>query len=489
MARSLRAELLAWLLVPLATVMLVNVWTTYVRARETANLVTDRMLLASARVIAEQVKDTDGHIEALIPPSALEMFVSDERDRVVYRVDAPSGALVAGFPDVARPPEPPAGLEPLGFEARFRTEPIRAVALGQPIVSQEATGRAIVVVGVTLRGRDHLMAGLWINALRDQLLLVAAAAGLALFGLTRGLAPLLRLRADVLRRDALSLAPFPLDPVQVELRPLLQALNHALGRVENYVALQRRFIANAAHQLRTPLAVLRTQAIVGLRDANSHGKDEALGAINASVNAMAHLVNQLLTLARAEPGGDLLRKETVDMGLVTRAALERLAPIAIDHGVDLAFLTDQAPVPVHGHLTLLQELVANLVDNALAFTPWGGTITVSLRQHDGAAVLQVEDTGPGIPEAERERVFERFYRLAGAPPGGTGLGLAIVREIVAAHAGGVALASRAPAPGLLVTVRLPAPALNAHPAAAPAATSPDGSRPASSGTPPATPRS
>ncbi len=357
MARSLRAELLAWLLLPLAAVLLLNVWATYVRACETANLVTDRMLLASARVIAEQVKDSDGHIEAIIPPSALEMFVSDDRDRVVYRVNASSGKLIAGFPDVAMPPRLPGGLEPLGFDAQFRTEATRAVVLAQPIVSQEETGRALIVVAVTLRGRDRLVAGLWITALRDQAALVAAAAMLTLFGLSRGLKPLLRLRDDVLSRDAVSLAPFPLGRVQVELHPLLQALNHALGRVETYVALQRRFIANAAHQLRTPLAVLRTQAAVGLRDADAQAKDEALGAIDAMVDGIAHLVNQLLTLARAEPGGEALRKESVDLAQLTRVALERLALIAIDRRIDIAFLSDERSVPIHGHQTLLQELV------------------------------------------------------------------------------------------------------------------------------------
>lgn len=454
MARSLRAELLAWLLLPLAAVMVVNVWTTWVHAQETANLVTDRMLLASARVIAEQVKETEGHIEALIPPSALEMFASDERDRVAYRVDAPTGTLIAGFPDVAQPPALPAEFEPLGFEAEFRTEPIRAMALAQPIVSQEATGRALVVVGVTLRGRDHLMRSLWLKAVRDQLLLVASAAGLALFGLARGLSPLLRLRAQVLSRDAVSLAPFPLDQVQAELRPLLHALNHALGRVESYVALQRRFIANAAHQLRTPLAVLRTQAAVGLRDPAPRGKDEALGAIDLSITAMARLVQQLLTLARAEPGGDALRKEDVDLVFLTRTALERAAPLAIDRRIDLSFQSYDAPIPIRGHPTLLHELVANLVDNALAYTPAGGSVMVSLGASSGVAVLLVEDTGPGIAEAERERVFERFYRVPGAPPGGTGLGLAIVREIVAAHGGILHLSGRVPPPGLKVRVEL-----------------------------------
>src|SRR5262249_1099228 len=147
--------------------------------------------LASAHVIAEQVKDTGGTIEALIPPSAIEIFVSEARDRVIYRVTAPSGELIAGDPDVAVPPHAPRGLEPFYFAARFRAEQIRAVALAQPVVSAHPTGNAMVVVAETLRGRDRLVTDLWLRALRDQVLLVAAAGLLALFGLRRGLAPLL----------------------------------------------------------------------------------------------------------------------------------------------------------------------------------------------------------------------------------------------------------------------------------------------------------
>lgn len=454
MARSLRLELLGWVLLPLAGVVGFNAWTTRTNAMATADLITDRTLLAAARVIAEQVKETDGSVEALIPPSALEMFASPDRDRVIYRVMSPAGELIAGFPDVAIPPQPPRDLQPVFFADVFRTEEIRAVAIAQPVVSRTAGGNALVVIATTLRGRDRLVAGLWYASLRDQALLVGIAAILALLGLQRGLAPLLALRKELRDREPGSLQPIEPGRLQSELRPLIEALNHAFDRVHAYIALQRRFVANASHQMRTPLAVLKTQSTVGLREAGSGPKDESLRAIDRGLDAVSRLVNQLLTLARAEPGGDALRKEAVDFGALTRAALEGLSPLAFERDIDLVFDDGGAAVLMSGHATLLREMVTNLVDNALRYTPRGGSIWVALAKEDGGSRLVVEDNGPGIPNDEMEKVFERFYRLPGSPADGTGLGLPIVREIVAAHGGRITLSRRVGGTGLRVDVRL-----------------------------------
>lgn len=456
MSRSLRAELLAWLLLPLVAVVAFNSWSLHRDAMRTADLITDRTLLASARVIAEQVKEADGRVEALIPPSALEMFASPDRDKVIYRVLSPSGELIAGFPDVVAPPAPPRGLEPAYYEGTFRTEAMRAVALAQPVISKRAGGDALVIVATTLHSRDRLVDEIWQTSLRDQLLLVGIAALLALLGLRRGLAPLLKLRDELRNRDPESLKALDRNGVQGELRPVIDALNHALERVQAYIALQRRFVADASHQLRTPLAVLKTQIAMARRDDDPQTRQEALVAIDGGVDGMARLVNQLLTLARAEPGGGALRKDIVDFNAVTRAALESLAGIAFDRAIDLSFEAAPAALPIHGHVTLLRELVLNLVENALRHIPQGGTVAVKLEQGEAGILLVVEDNGPGIPEADRERVFQRFHRLAPATVEGTGLGLAIVKEIVAAHDGTIALMETQPPPGLRVEVRLPA---------------------------------
>ena len=454
--KSLRRGLLGWLVFPLAAVVCFNVWTTYRNAAITADLVTDRTLLASARAIAERIRQTDGVLEAPIPPSALEMFASSPPDRVVYRVTTPRGQLIAGYPDAIVPPQAPKGFEPVYFNAAFRDEPVRAVAIAQPIVTIENAGNAVVAVGQTLRSHDSLKTSLWLKALRDQVLLVVVAGALALFGLHRGLAPVMKLRDEVMERDPSVLQPFSTETIQVELRPLVEALNEAFVRIQRQIATQRRFVANAAHQLRTPLALLKTQATVGLRESETSQKDEALAAIDKTVGLMARLSSQLLSLARAEQGRASLRREDVEFSEIARGAIESLVDLALARNIDLGFEHDGRPHIVLGHAMLLRELVANLIENALRHTPIGATVTAKLSGDARDMVFSVEDNGPGIPAAERERVFERFYRLVGTEGEGTGLGLAIVREIVLSHDGNIELADRAPPPGLAVRVRLPA---------------------------------
>lgn len=455
-SRSLRRELLGWLLLPLAAVVAFNVWTTYRNARQTADLVTDRMLLASARMIAENVRESDGIFQAPIPPAALEMFASEDRDRVIYRVNGPRGELLAGYPETLPPPRQPSGFQHVYFTGTHRGEAVYAVALSQPVVSTRG-GEALVVVGQTLRGHDKLVKSLWLKTLRDEVLLVAVAGLLALFGLHRGLAPLLRLRDEVRRRDPHALEPLDTTPVQTELRPLVLALNEALAQVERQVAAQRRFIANAAHQLRTPLTLLKAQIGVGKRGSDVAAAHEALTGIGTTVEGMTRLSNQLLSLARAEQGSTLLHREKVDFNAICREAVENLAIMAMERDIDLGFDGAPAALPVSGHATLLRELATNLIENALRYTPKGGTVTVRLRAAGGARVaLRVEDNGPGIPAEEREKVFERFYRRLTSGVEGTGLGLAVVKEIVASHEGTVTLQDRVPSPGLAVLVLLPA---------------------------------
>ncbi|MBV9703274.1 MAG: sensor histidine kinase N-terminal domain-containing protein [Methylobacteriaceae bacterium] len=453
---SLRVELLCWVLVPLVGLLVINALVARRDAEATAGLITDRTLLASARAMAEQITLTDGSLEAIIPPAALEMFASSEQDRVVYRIMSPDGALVAGWAELASPPGPPEGPEPSYFDTKFRSEEMRAVAIAQPVVASGGSRTALVIVGQTLRGRTAMVSDLWLHGFLQQALMVAAAAALALFGLHRGLRPLLRLRNEIVERKPDALAPLGQAQVQTELRPLVEALNDALERVRNQIATHRRFVADASHQLRTPLALLKTQAGVGLREDSIAAKDEALRAIDSAAGTMTRLANQLLTLARAEIGSNVLRKEPVDFGEIARAAVEKLAARAIEKNIDLGFECDGTEVKIMGHLTLLNELVVNLVDNAVRYTPAGGVITMSLDRNGDALHLRIEDNGPGIPAHERERAFERFHRILGSETEGFGLGLAIVKEIVIAHDGSVRLGEPAEGSGLVVDIDLPA---------------------------------
>ena len=454
-ANSLRRQLLFWMLLPLAAAAMFNVWTSYQDALTLADLTADRALLASARVIAENINASDGIIEANIPPSALELFVSDTRDVVTYQVRAPDGQLLAGNPDLKTPPDDLTSFVPIYFTTIHRGNPVRAVALGQPVISKNGGGMASVIVAQTESGHDALVNSLLKKVMRDQILLSVVAIVLALFGLRQVLAPLGRLSRIIKDRDGRNFAPIPTPAVQTELRPLVDALNAALQGIEAQVANQRRFVANAAHQIRTPLALLKTQSLVGQQTKSGREKDEALTAIGKNVDGLSRLATQLLNLARAEQGSNLLRKEEVDLNAITRSAVEAMLPISFERDIDLGFEGPDEAISFIGHASLLREAITNLIDNALRHTLGGGFVTVRIRQVAELVVIAVEDTGPGIAEAERDQVFERFHRGSNTVGDGSGLGLAIVREIAAAHDGTIELATREPPPGLLVRLTLP----------------------------------
>ncbi|TPN54180.1 sensor histidine kinase [Mesorhizobium sp. B1-1-7] len=444
---SLRLQLLAWVVLPLAGLATINLWTSQRNALATADLVTDRMLVGSARAIAEQVAMVDGVLDATVPPAAIEMFDTGDRDSVYYRVETAGGRLLTGYPDL---PEAP---RHASVEAAYRDHQLRLMTLGHAVIGAGNDSPISVTVGVTLAGHDAMVKRLWFSAFAQQLALVAIAGVFVLLGLRRGLAPLIRLRDAVRSPNRSDLDPVEVPGAQSEIRPLIDALNAYMERVRAQMAAQRRFIANAAHQLRTPLALLSTQASYALRESAADARQEALVALQASSGKLARLAEQLLTLSRAEPGSRRPRADRVDLAEAARHVLETQAPTAIARNIDLG-LEEAGPVPVTGDGTMLREMIVNLVDNALRYSPVGGRVTVSLAALDGEAVLTVADNGPGIPADEREHVFERFYRVAGSSEQGSGLGLAIVREVVENAGGRVTLGDGA-AGGLVVEVRLP----------------------------------
>jgi len=444
---SLRLQLLAWVVLPLAGLAAINLWTSQRNALATADLVTDRMLVGSARAIAEQVAMADGALDATVPPAAIEMFDTGDRDSVYYRVETAGGRLLTGYPDL------PAAPERGSIEATYRDHPLRLATLSHAVIGAGTDSPIKVTVGVTLAGHDAMAKRLWLSAFAQQLALVAIAGVFVLLGLRRGLAPLIRLRDAVRSRSRSDLDPVEVSGAQSEIRPLIEALNAYMERVRAQMAAQRRFIANAAHQLRTPLALLSTQASYALRETAAAQRQEALVALQASSGKLARLAEQLLTLSRAEPGSRRPRTDRIDLTEAARHVLETQAPAAIERDIDLG-LEENGPVPVIGDGTMLREMIVNLVDNALRYSKPGGSVTVKLAAADGEAELTVSDAGPGIPAEEREHVFERFYRLAGSAEEGSGLGLAIVREVVENAGGSVTLGEPATG-GLKVEVRLP----------------------------------
>jgi two-component system sensor histidine kinase TctE len=457
--RSLRVQLLLWLLIPLAGAVLANTWVTYRNAQDTAGIVTDRTLLASARSIAERTQISGGAVDVTIPPAALEMFETEYHDRVYYRISRRRGGadslLIAGNSDLPMPREQVKPLLSVLYDEVYRGDPLRLVAIRQPLLGESGDESALIIVGETTTARGHMASDLWVQSLLQQGLLVGIVAVFVWFGLGRGLKPLLQLRDDVLDRAPDELRPFSGEALQSELRPLVAALNQYVERLRTQIEAQRRFVANAAHQLRTPLTILATQAAYAIRSRNASEKDETLEAIHGNARDMARLANQLLTLSNVEPDGRLHRTEPVDLVAIARRALESQVGHALSRDMDLGFDPKVQEAEAMGDATMLHELVVNLVDNALRYTQRGGVVTVGIDAAAEMWLLTVRDNGPGIPTAERQRVFERFYRVLGTEAEGSGLGLAIALEIAERGGGTIALSHASETGGLLVSVQLP----------------------------------
>ena len=453
MAHSLRGRLLAWVMLPLAGAVVFDGIVSRQTAEATAAVVQDRLLLGSARIVAEDLRFEDGVIADPIPPAALELFQSLATDHVYYRVVTNDGRTVTGYPEFMLSP---ARLQPETsqfFDTTVRGEKVRAVIYLQPVLTETGIQPVRVQIGQTLQGRSALARSLWMQAMAQQLATLALVALLVLVGLRSGLKPLLRLRDAVLARRPGSLHALEIAAVPVELSPLVDAINEYAMRLERHTMVQQTFIQNAAHQLRTPLTLLTTQVSYAIRASDAAGRSESLVAIRQTVQQSVRLVNQLLTLSSAEVHGPAdLHGEHGRLDDVVRSVLVDLAGRAQSRRIDLGFECAATDVRVHGHAVTLREIVMNLVDNAVRYTQPGGIVTTRIVVAPGVATFTVEDNGPGIPEPERQRVLERFYRLADQDSDGCGLGLAIVKEFTSQLGATLALHTASGGSGLAVDV-------------------------------------
>ncbi|MDD5612202.1 MAG: ATP-binding protein, partial [Gallionella sp.] len=271
------------------------------------------------------------------------------------------------------------------------------------------------------------------------------------FGVDRAMLPLSKLRDEVKRRSSLDLSPLPEDDVVAEIRPLIHGFNELLGRLDASFALKRRFVADAAHQLRTPLTGLKAQAELALSLQNEEDIRHSLIQIRKAADHASHLANQLLLLARSEPGSQDQMRE-LDFIALAKATTEAWVPAALHKNIDLGFEFSGVNGRMLGNATLLGELLNNLLDNAIRYTPDAGRVTARVNVSGDKVALEVEDDGLGVPEAERDRVFERFYRVLGTNQDGCGLGLAIVREIAYQHNAKLSLQSGSNGQGTLIRV-------------------------------------
>lgn len=454
-ADSLRLQLLRWLLIPLLLLLLVNAWFSNRAAVATANLAFDRLLTASAEAIAEDVEVKEGEIVVDLPYAALQLLESNIQERIFYRVVAPNGKTLTGYDDLPLPtsvPVPPD--EQVIYSAQYREERIHLVALNKRLYDASASAPVVIIVAETGEARYALSHQILVEGLTRQAILIVAAALLVWLGLVRGLRPLGRLRASVAERKPSDLSPIDPSGVQKEVRPMINALNQHMARIANLLASRQRLITDASHQMRTPLSEMRTQIEYSLRQNRPELSHSTLIDVHADVDRLARLISQMLLQARSDP--DVLpdqRSVPVNLSELARTTALDCVPAARKKSIDLSLDDATVPAIVLGNAMLLRELIANLIDNAIAYGREGGAVNVRVI-HDQAVVLEIEDNGPGIPLSEREKVFERFYRVPGSEVGGSGLGLSIVRDICLAHRSRIELNTPSSGVGLVVRVYL-----------------------------------
>lgn len=455
---SLRGRLLGRLAWLLALILLLSSLSAYWSARHAADTAYDRTLLASARAIAEGLYADDGKLKANVPYVALDTFAYDSAGRIYYQVLDVQGALVSGYEDV---PAAPPGTRRTDdypalahfYDAEYRSQGVRVVSLLQPVSEPLLNGIAEIRVAETQGARERMARELLVGTLWRMGALSLSALLLVWLAVRATLRPLESLRRAVAERASDDLRPLPDAGLPRELRPLVNALNQFNERLRGLFERQSQFIADAAHELRTPLAALKARVELGLRTAEPTAWRGTLEEAAQNTDKLTHLANQLLSLARIESCARALAEggaQRLDLSLLARELGLALAPLAHARGIALALEAEQ-PVWLRGEPTLLNELLCNLVDNALAHTPAGGSVVLRVL---APAVLEVEDDGPGIPEDDREKVFERFYRRS-AQGAGSGLGLAIVGEICRAHQARISL-QQARSHGLLVRVEFAA---------------------------------
>ena len=500
----LRRQLLTWLLGPLVLLLVLDSAAAWWSAQRFANLAYDRALHEIGREIALHVHLTEGRLRLDLPQDASKVLLTDAEDRLHFRVLGPDGALLGGDAQLPPPRQPNAGA-PAFYADHVGADPVRmmvarlpvngsngadntgaahgssspnsakspgggmgsggsasasasapapaasasgtATAPATPPASAQAAAPPTVLVQVaeTLNKRQRLAWEAVGNVVLPQLLLIVMATAVVWFGVARGLQPLERLRRAVSDRSHLDLSPLPTDGAPGEVRPLVDEVNDLLARLGRTFDFQNRFVADAAHQLKTPVSGLKAQIELALRENDPERVRHSLAQLYISADRLSRLVRQLLSLARNEPGAlDSMQLQPLDLNAFALEVSMDWVPEALKRHIDLGFEGHGHPLVIAADRDRLRELINNLIDNAIRYSQANGRVTVRLSPHDGEAGhghcrLSISDDGPSIPVEERARIFERFHRLLGTQEDGSGLGLAIVSEIATLHSARITL--------------------------------------------------
>jgi two-component system sensor histidine kinase TctE len=469
---SLFGEILDWMLAPLLLLWPISIAATNHVASYIANQPYDQQLADNVNAIAQLMKIEGDRITVNLPASARTLLRTDDTDALFYQVVGPNTKIIQGDKEIPWPPLP-AKLQ--AGKVLFRDDSINAdaVRIAYAFIPVASGGSlAVVQVAETMKKREALASSIISGVLLPQFAIIPLAVILVYMGLSRGIAPLRLLQDRIHRRRPSDLSPIPVTRVPDEVRPVVVAFNQMMGRLEDNLQAQQRFIAQAAHQMRTPLTGLKTQTEIALSETDPAQMRLALQLIAESTDRASHMINQLLMLARAEASHEKLHNVVpLDLDALARSVTEDWVVRALAKRIDLGYEDSGCPLMINGVPLLLRELLTNLVDNAIKYTPAGGHVTVRARA-ERLAVIEVEDDGIGIPAEERSSVFERFYRALGTDAEGSGLGLPIAVEIAELHQATIDLQAGSNGVGSLFRVSFPrhrGPEENAAPPTKPSA--------------------
>lgn len=456
-ALVVRRKLLVWLLSPLVLLIVVDAVASYYVAEHFASVAYDRILAERARELILKVKEGSDGPRLRLSKSDSRILLTDPEDQLFYRVVRPGDELAKEeslllLPDGANP----LLNKPIFFDTEVGGVPVRAAALREEYEGGEGRD-VLILVAETLNKRSRLFQESLAGVVMPQIVVMILAGSFVWFGVTRSLAPLRRLEQVIASRSHLDLSPVLLEGVPGRVQPLVEEINALMARLSEVLEFQNRFISDAAHQLRTPVAGLKAQIEIVLRETDPERLRHSMTQIYIGMSQLSRLVAQLLSLARNEPNAVRnLQLLPMDLNRLVLETTMDWVPEALKKGIDLGFDGGEVPVIIKGDPDRLRELINNLFDNAIRYTPAHGRVTATVTA-EPRPMLTVNDDGPAIPVEERQRVFERFHRLLGTNTEGSGLGLAIVNEIAKIHGAEVDLMEDVDGVGNTFLVSFPKP--------------------------------
>lgn len=432
--RSLKNQLRLWLLLTMLAVLGFSAAISYSRALHYATQAYDQALLRTVLALSDEVViDTDNRVKIELPEVASHLLSYNDGDTIYLRITAPDGSLVSGNPALPLPTMLPASNQHVYFNSTIQGKAIRAVAFALPVSTATNAEHIMIEMAETTGTRDAMVAEMVEEMLLPQVLMMLLAAIVIEIGIYFALKPMHDLKEALHQRSHRDLSPLETHTTLLEMQPLIHAMNGLLKRVKSGMQQQQQFIADASHQLRTPIAGLQTQAELALRNVEHPAQRETLSFMLRSATRLSHLIQRLLSMARTDAASTQRKRDPVSLTSIIHEECARWIGAATDKQLELEVQMETSHDQILGDALMLSEMLNNLLENAIQYTPEQGVINIRLWQDGKQLLLQVTDSGIGIPEDQTERVFERFHRLDPNQGNGCGLGLAIVAEIAEHH--------------------------------------------------------